>query len=109
MADVSYDFLSNDLSRPHHRKVIAVLVVTVLVFGGLIWVYLSRSTETSLTPINEQDQMRAEVLSTLRNASTPPPSVAEIDQMLSTLKKSEAAPPTDAERADVLERLRNSQ
>ncbi len=40
------NFLSNDFSKPHHRKAIAALIVAVLVFGVLIVAYLLRPAVT---------------------------------------------------------------
>lgn len=48
MAKYPQEFLSDDFSHPHHRRSVTVLVVAIILFGGLLWAYISqpRTLET---------------------------------------------------------------
>ena len=46
------DFLSNNLSKPHHRKAIAALVVTIVIFGiALVWYAVRPSPAPAVTEV----------------------------------------------------------
>ena len=42
MAEFSQEFLTTDISHPHHRKAIATLIVAVVIFGIAIAAYSLR-------------------------------------------------------------------
>ncbi len=82
MDDQSKQFLSTNVSAPHHRKAIALLVIAVIVFGILILAYALQTQPTSQVPVNTSTSIftsdmniaekKATVLGIVSNAPTTP-------------------------------------
>lgn len=103
-----YDFLSNDFSHPHHRRSVAVLILSVVVFGLLIVAYLySTDTEVqkNVSSVSEdRATAQSEVVSQL-NASAPVlVSNGDKKKIIQRMSRPSSGL-TDAQKTDIINQL----
>jgi hypothetical protein len=104
----TYSFLTNDFAHPHHRKAIAVLILSVIVFGLLIVFYLY-STDSEIqrsAPPESRDRATTQsALITQLNASAPA-SMSNEDKKKVLLRMSKSsAGLTNSQKTDIINQL----